>query len=44
MIGLIFLLPMLGAQLGIDMNILGWLLGGPVDAVINVILRISGNS
>ncbi len=43
-IGLIFLLPMLGAQLGIDMNILGWLLGGPVDAVINVILRISGNS
>ena len=43
-IGLIFLLPMVGTQLGINMNVLGWLLGGPVDAVIDAILRISGNT
>ena len=35
---------MVGAQLGINMNVLGWLLGGPVDAVIDAILRISGNT
>lgn len=42
-IGLVFILPIVGAQLGIDLNILGWLLGAPVDAVIEIILRITGN-
>jgi Zn-dependent protease len=43
-IGLLFILPMLGAQLGRDLNIVGWLLGGPVDAIIGTILRVTGNA
>jgi Zn-dependent protease len=41
-IGLLFVLPMLGAQLGMNLNILGVLLGRAVDAVIGVILQIAG--
>jgi Zn-dependent protease len=44
LVGLLFLLPMLGRQLGRDLNILGWLLAGPVDAVITAILRVTGNA
>jgi Zn-dependent protease len=43
-IGLLFIVPMLGVQLGMDLNIVGWLLGGPVDTVIGTILRITGNA
>jgi Zn-dependent protease len=43
-IGLLFIVPMVGAQLGRDLNIVGWLLGGPVDAVIGAILRLTGNA
>jgi Zn-dependent protease len=42
-IGLLFLLPMLGAQLGMNWNIVGLLLGRAVDAVIEIILQITGN-
>jgi Zn-dependent protease len=44
LIGLIFILPLLGAQLGVDLNLLGWLLGRPVEAVIDAILRLTGNA
>ena len=43
LIGLIFILPLVGAQLGQNLNVIGWLLGGPVDSVINAILRLTGN-
>jgi Zn-dependent protease len=43
-IGLLFIVPMLGVQLGMNLNIVGWLLGGPVDAIIGTILRITGNA
>jgi Zn-dependent protease len=43
-IGLLFIVPMLGVQLGMDLNIVAWLLGGPVDAIIGTILRITGNA
>lgn len=43
LIGLIFILPVVGAQLGMNLNVLGWLLGRPVNAVIETILRITGN-
>jgi len=43
-IGLLFIVPMLGVQLSMDLNIVGWLLGGPVDAIIGTILRITGNA
>jgi Zn-dependent protease len=44
LIGLLFILPIVGGQLGTNLNILGWLLGGPVDAVIDTVLRITGNA
>jgi len=43
LIALLFLAPMVGTQLGIDLNFLGWMLGPPVDFVINAIVVITGN-
>ncbi|MBY0319429.1 MAG: site-2 protease family protein [Reyranella sp.] len=43
LIGLIFILPLIGAQLGQNLNVIGWLLGGPVDTIIEAILRFTGN-
>jgi len=43
-IGLFFILPMLGAPLGLDLNVLGVLLGRAVDAVIDAILRLTGTA
>lgn len=43
LIGLIFILPLVGAQLGQNLNVIGWLLGGPVDSIIGAILRLTGN-
>ena len=43
LIGLIFILPLAGAQLGVNLNVLGWLLGRPVDVVIDAILRLTGS-
>ena len=42
-IGLIFVLPIIGDQLGRNLNVIGWLLGGPVNAIIDAILRFTGN-
>ena len=41
-IGLLFVLPIVGAQLGVNLDILGSLLGRAVDAVIGVILKVAG--
>ncbi len=41
-IGLLFVLPIVGAQLGVNLDVLGSLLGRAVDAVIGVILRVAG--
>ena len=41
-IGLLFVLPIVGAQLGLNLDILGMLLGRAVDTVIEAILRIAG--
>ncbi|MFI5001204.1 MAG: site-2 protease family protein [Reyranellales bacterium] len=43
-IGLLFILPLLGANLGVDLNVFGWLVSGPVDAVIGFIVRLTGNA
>lgn len=43
LIGLIFILPLVGAQFGQNLNVIGWLLGGPVDSIIGAILRLTGN-
>ena len=43
-VGFLFILPLIGNQLGRDLNVVGWLLGGPVDWVIDTILRVTGNA
>ena len=42
LIGALFILPMIGDRLGQDLNIFRWLVSGPVYAVIDLILMISG--
>jgi Zn-dependent protease len=43
LIGLIFVLPTIGAQLGVDLNVLSWLVSAPTRAVIETVLRLTGN-
>ncbi|MBY6263590.1 site-2 protease family protein [Azospirillum sp. 412522] len=38
-----FLLPMLGRQIGMDLSVMHWVLGPPVDAVIDFIRALTGN-
>lgn len=42
MVGLLFLLPMIGTQFGVNLDLVGWLLGAPVNWVIGIILRFTG--
>jgi Zn-dependent protease len=42
-IGLLFILPTLGTQLGMDLDIFGWLVARPVNAAITAILYLTGN-
>jgi hypothetical protein len=43
LIGLLFILPLLGAQLGIDLNIVWRLVQHTSDVIIDAILRLTGN-
>ena len=43
LIGLLFILPMLGAQMGVDANIVWQFIARSTDAIIDVILRLTGN-
>jgi Zn-dependent protease len=43
LMGLLFLLPLIGMQMGRDLNVVGWLLRGPADALITTILKVTGN-
>jgi len=44
LIGLLFVLPMLGAQLGVDLNIVSQLIASSTGSVIRTILRLTGNT
>ena len=44
LLGLVFLLPLLGAQAGVDLNVASWLIAGPTDAILDLILRMTGHS
>ena len=44
LIGLIFVLPLLGAQLGIDPNIVWRLVQRSTGIIIDAILRLTGNT
>lgn len=41
-IGCLFILPLIGGQLGVDLNIFSWLVGVPVDYLIRLILSLTG--
>ncbi len=43
LIGLLLLLPLLGQQLGLNLDILSWLLARGADAIIGAILTVTGN-
>ena len=38
----LFVLPYVGAQTGRNLNILGWLIGAPAEALIHLVLAITG--
>jgi Zn-dependent protease len=42
LIGVLFLLPMVGRQLGFNANVLAWVLGPPVEAVMRAIAYVTG--
>jgi Zn-dependent protease len=44
LIGLLFILPMIGAQVGLDLNVVSQSIATVTDAVISVILGITGHS
>jgi Zn-dependent protease len=41
-IGGLFILPLIGSHMGLDLNIFSWLLGGPVDYLIQLIASVAG--
>ena len=41
---LLFVLPYIGEQTGRNLNILGWLIGAPAEALIRFVLAITGQS
>jgi Zn-dependent protease len=44
LLGLLFILPTVGAQLGRNLDIVGWVLSRPVGVVIDFVLRLTGNA
>lgn len=44
LIGLLIVLPMLGAQLGIDLNFLSRLIAIATSAILNAIIHLTGNA
>jgi hypothetical protein len=43
-IGLLLILPLLGKNLGIDLNVISWYISTGASAIIRAILTITGNS
>ena len=44
LIGLLFIVPVLGAQMGVDLSIVSRIVAVMTEAIINAIVRITGNS
>jgi hypothetical protein len=42
LLGLIFLLPLVGRQMGMDLNILGWILGPASDYLLRLVATLTG--
>ena len=44
LIALLFILPMLGAQSGVDLSIVSQVIASSTDSIIGAILRLTGNT
>jgi Zn-dependent protease len=44
LLGLLFVLPMIGRNIGTDLNVVGWLVAAPTQALIHLILTVTGLS
>jgi Zn-dependent protease len=44
LIGLLFILPMLGAQLGLDLSMVSRVIASSTGDIIDIILRLTGNT
>jgi len=44
LIGLLFIVPVLGAQMGVDLSIVSRIVAVMTETIINAIVRITGNS
>jgi Zn-dependent protease len=44
LIGIMFLLPMVGARIGLNLSLLDWVLGPPVNFLIQLLLGLSGHN
>ncbi len=42
LLGLLFILPMIGKQIGVNLNFVVWLVLIPVEAMVSVILTLAG--
>jgi len=42
LIGLLFILPLIGSQIGVNLSIIGWLVTGPSDYVVGLIASLTG--
>jgi Zn-dependent protease len=42
-IGVLFLLPFLGEQIGLDLDVFGWLIGEPTTAIVQLIVAATGH-
>lgn len=43
LLGLIFILPLIGNQIGQDLNVISWILGQPVSWLVDLVIRVTGN-
>ncbi len=44
LIGLLIVLPAVGAQLGVDLSVLSWVLHVATGTIIDAIIRVTGNT
>jgi len=42
LLGILFLLPMLGDQIGVDLNVFWWLVGGPAQFLMDIVFSAVG--
>jgi Zn-dependent protease len=43
-LGALYILPLVGGQLGVNLNIFPWLIGGPVEFLFKVVMSMTGHA